>query len=91
MAEIIVVQIMGIFALMFGGITIAALWFTHSSSKNESKEALQKQKMEIYDKHFSEMVRIECPYCRTLYSADTSKCPRCGADTIKIHFPKMPE
>ena len=43
MSEIIAVQIVGIFALMFGGITIAALWFTHSSSKNESKEALQKQ------------------------------------------------
>ena len=90
MAEI-AVQIMGIFALMFGGITVAVLWFTHSSQKNKSKEALQKQKIEIYDKHFREMVRIECPYCRTLYSADMSKCPSCGAETKKIHFPKMPE
>ena len=87
----IVVQIMGIFALMFGGITVATLWFTHSSEKNKSKETLQKQKMEIYDKHFSEMVRIECPYCKTLYSANISKCPSCGADTKKILFPPMPE
>jgi hypothetical protein len=86
----IAVQVVGIFALMFGGITVSALWFTHSSEKNKSKETLQKQKMEIYDKHFSEMVRIECPYCRTLYTSNTPECPNCGAETRKILFPKMP-
>ena len=87
----IAVQIMGIFCLMFLGIVVVALWFTHSSTKIESRNELQKKKIEIYDKHFSEMVRIECPYCRTLYLSAQSECPSCGADTRKIRFPKMPE
>jgi len=59
--------ILGIFALMFIGLTIAALWFAYSSSKVLSRKELQKKKMDIIDKHFNEMVRIECPYCRTIY------------------------
>lgn len=84
-------EIVGIFAFMFVGIVVAALWFVHSSSKLENNKELQQKKMEIYDKHFTEMVRIECPYCKTLYSSDKSECPNCGADTKKIRFPRMPE
>ena len=91
MSAFIAVEIVGIFAFMFIVIVIVTLWFTHATSKVESKKELQKKKMEILDKHFSEMVRIECPYCRTLYTLDRPKCPSCGADTKKIHFPTMPE
>ena len=77
----IAVQIVSVFAVMFVGIVIATLWFAHSSSKVESKKELQEKKMEIIDKHFNEMVRLECPYCRTLYSIDRPECPNCGAET----------
>jgi len=83
--------IVGIFALMFIGITIAALWFAYSSSKVQSKKELQKKKMDIIDKHFNEMVRIECPYCRTIYTSKEPECPNCGASTQKILFPEIPE
>jgi hypothetical protein len=76
---------------MFVGIVVVVVWFTHSSSKIESQTELQKKKMEIYDKHFTEMVRIECPYCRTLYTSNAPECPNCGAETRNILFPKMPE
>ncbi len=91
MAGTLALGIVAIFALMFMGITIAALWFAHSSSKVESKKELQKKKMEIIDKHFNEMLRIECPYCRTIYTPNESECPNCRADTKKILFPEMPE
>lgn len=91
LSAIIAVEIVSVFAVMFVGIVIAVLWFSHSTSKIESKKELQKKKMEILDKHFNEMIRIECPYCRTLYSSDKSECPNCGADTKKIMFPEMPE
>jgi len=83
--------IVGIFALMFIGITIAALWFAYSSSKVQSKKELQKKKMDIIDKHFNEMVRIECPYCRTIYTSKEPECPNCRASTQKILFPEIPE
>jgi hypothetical protein len=91
LSAIIAVEIVGIFTIMFLGIVIAVLWFAHSSSKVESKKELQEKKMEVLDKHFSEMVRIECPYCKTLYSSDKSECPNCGANVKKIRFPEMPE
>jgi len=84
-------EIVAIFAFMFVGITIAALWFAYSSSKVESKKELQKRKMEIIDKHFNEMVRIECPYCRTIYTSNEPECPNCKANTQKILFPEIPE
>ena len=84
-------QIVAIFSFMFMGITIAALWFAHSSSKVESKKELKKRKMEIIDKHFSEMMRIECPYCHTIYSPNELECPNCRANTKKILFPEIPE
>jgi uncharacterized paraquat-inducible protein A len=79
----IAVEIVSVFAIMFLGIVIAVLWFSRSSSKIESKMELQKKKMEIFDKHFNEMIRVECPYCKTLYSSDKSECPNCGAETRK--------
>jgi uncharacterized paraquat-inducible protein A len=87
----IAVQIVGVFAIMFVGIVIVVLLFVHSSSKVESSRELQKKKIEVLDKHFNEMVRIECPYCKTLYSSDRSDCPNCGADTRRIKFPKISE
>jgi len=91
LAGTLALGIVAIFAFMFMGITIATLWFAHSSSKVESKKELQKKKMEIIDKHFNEMLRIECPYCRTIYTPNESECPNCRADTKKILFPEMPE
>jgi len=50
--------IVAIFALMFTGIAVAALWFTHSFSKIESRREIQKKKREVIDKNFNEMLRI---------------------------------
>jgi len=83
--------ILGIFALMFVGVTIVTLWFVYSSSKVESRKELTKRKMDIIDKHFNEMVRIECPYCRTIYTSKEPECPNCKASTQKILFPEIPE
>lgn len=91
MAATTALGIVGVFAVMFIGIVIAVLWFAHASSKVESKKDLQKRKMEIFDRHFNELLRIECPYCSTNYSPTKSDCPNCGANTQKILFPEMPE
>ena len=77
--------------MMFVGIVLVVLWFTHSSSKMVIQTELQKKKRDIYDKHFTETVQIECQYYRTLYSSNTPECPNCGAETQKILYPKMPE
>ena len=82
--------IVGIFALMFTGITIATLWFAHSSSKIQSKKELQKRKIDVIDKHYNEMLRIECPYCKTIYKPTELECPNCRANTKKILYPEMP-
>ena len=84
-------QIILIFSVMFIVITIATLWFAFSTSKLRSRKELKEKKMEIIDKHFNEMVRIECPYCRTIYTSNERECPNCRANTKKILFPEMPE
>ena len=84
-------EIMAIIALMFTGITIAALWFAHSSSKIKSRKEIQKKKIDVIDKHFNEMLRIECPYCHTIYKPTESECPNCRAKPIKLLIPEMPE
>ena len=84
-------EIVSVFAVMFIGIVVAVLWFVHASSKVKSKKEIQKKKMDIIDKHFNEMVRIECPYCRAVYSSNESECPNCGANTKKVIFPNMSE
>jgi hypothetical protein len=91
MSATVALEIVGVFAVMFVGIVVATLWFAHSHSKLQNRKELQEKKLEIYDKHFSEMVRIECPYCKTLFSSKISNCPNCGADTKKITFPDIPE
>jgi hypothetical protein len=91
LSGILALEIVAIFALMFIAITIATFWFVHSSEKIESKKELQKKKIEMIDKHFTEMVRIECPYCRTIYPSTELECPTCKANTKKIIFPEMPE
>ena len=83
--------ILAVFALMFLGITIAALWFAHSSSKIESRKEIQKRKIDVVDKHFYDMLRIECPYCKTIYRPDEPECPNCKASVKNVIFPEMPE
>ena len=90
MATSIVGEVLLIFSLMFIAITIAALWFAFSASKLKHKKELQEKKLSIIDKHFNDMVRIECPYCRTIYSANRDECPNCRANTKKVLFPEMP-
>lgn len=90
MASSIASQIILIFCLMFGAISIAGLWFAFSTSKLKHKKELQEKKMDIIDKHFSDMLRIECPYCQTIYSANSDECPNCSANTKKIIFPEIP-
>ena len=72
---------------MFIAITIATLWFALSAAKLRSKKELKEKKMDVIDKHFNEMIRIECPYCHTIYTANQQECPNCSAETKKILFP----
>ncbi len=90
MATSIAVEIILVFSTMFIVVTIAALWFAFSASKLKHKKELQEKRMSIIDKHFNELLRIECPYCRTIYSANRIECPNCKANTKKILFPEIP-
>ena len=90
MASSVAGEIILIFSAMFVIITIAAFWFTFSASKLKHKKELQEKKMDIIDKHFNAMIRIECPYCKTIYTANLNKCPNCKANTKKILFPEIP-
>ncbi len=85
------VEILAVFALMFTGITVATLWFAHSSSKMKSKQEIQERKIDVVDKHFNKMLRVECPYCRAIYKPSEPKCPNCSASIKKMLFPEMPE
>ena len=91
MSDILAFQIVTVFAIMFIGVVVATLWFTHASSKVASRKELKEKQMEIIDKHFSEMIRIECPYCKTIYQSSQPECPGCRANTKRILFPEMPE
>ncbi len=86
MAEI-AVEIVAVFALMFTGIVVAVMWFTHLTSKAESRKELEEKRMEILDKHFDEMTSIQCPYCGTTYPPNTMKCPNCGSNIRRTQFP----
>jgi len=79
-----------IFAAMSIALTIAALFFAFKTTKLKSKKELREKRMEIIDKHFNEMTRIECPYCKTLYNVNRRECPNCQAPTKKILFPEIP-
>ena len=70
-------EIILIFSAMFTIISIAAFWFVYSTSKQKHNKELQEKKMDIIDKHFNAMIRIECPYCKTIYTAQTNECPNC--------------
>jgi rubrerythrin len=74
---------------MFIAITIATLFFAFKTARLRSKKELQEERMEIIDKHFNEMIRIECPYCKTLYDVNRPECPNCKAPTKKILFPPV--
>ena len=87
----IAVQIIGVFFGLSAVIVAVVLWFTKGMQRDRSELELKKKKIEVFDKHYDKMVRVECPYCKTLYSSDRSECPHCGADTKKIFFPKIPE
>jgi hypothetical protein len=83
-------QIILIFSTMFIVITIAALWFAFSTSKIKSSQKLKEKRMQIIDKYFNEMIRIECPYCKTIYDVKKIECPNCRANTKRILFPEIP-
>jgi len=91
MSEFVAVEIVGIFLIVFLGIVITVMWFTHANTKLEQSKEIKVKKMEIIDKHFNEMVRIECPYCKSIYTLSESSCPGCGANTKNILFPDLPE
>jgi len=90
MASSIAGEIILIFSVMFTIIAIAAFWFAFSISKQKHKKELQEKKMDIMDKHFNDIIRIECPYCNTIYRANVNECPNCKANTKKILFPEIP-
>ena len=90
MASSVAGEIILIFSVMFIVVTLAAFWFAFSASKLKHKRELQEKKIDIIDRHFNEMIRIECPYCQTLYTANLNECPNCGANTKKILFPEIP-
>jgi rRNA maturation endonuclease Nob1 len=79
-----------IFSVTAIALTIVAVVFVFKTTKLKSKKELQEKRMEIIDKHFNEMIRIECPYCKTLYDVNIQECPSCGASTKKILFPEIP-
>jgi ribosomal protein L37E len=79
-----------IFAVMAIALTIVAVLFVFKTTKLKSKKELQEKRMGIIDKHFNEMTRIECPYCKTLYNVNKKECPNCRAPTKKILFPEIP-
>ncbi len=78
-----------IFAVMSIALTLAALFFVFKTNKLKSKKELQEKRMDIIDKHFGEMTRIECPYCKTLYNVNMQECPNCKSPTQKILFPEI--
>ena len=79
-----------IFAVMAIALTIVAALFVFKTTKLKSKKELQEKRMRIIDQHFNEMTRVECPYCKTLYSVNRQECPNCKASTKKILFPEIP-
>ncbi len=79
-----------IFAFTAIVLTIVAVLFVFNTTKLKSKKELQGKRMDIVDKHFNEMTRIECPYCKTLYDVSRQECSSCGAPTKKILFPDIP-
>lgn len=86
MSSEIAVQIIGVFFGLSALIVAIVLWFTKSMQKDRNKNELKKKEIDVFDKHFDEIVRVECPYCKTLYSLELSSCPKCGAETRKIRF-----
>jgi len=48
-------------------------------------------KIEVIDKHFNDMLRIECPYCLAMYKPNETECPNCGANIRELLLPEMPE
>ena len=91
LAADVAVLIVATFAVMFTAITVAVLWFTHASTKIESEKEIRKRKIDVVDKHYSELLRIECPYCGTIYTVSERECPTCKASTKKILYPVIPD
>jgi len=78
-----------IFGVMSIALTTATLFFVFKTTKLKSKKELQEKRMDIIDKHFNEMTRIECPYCKTLYNVNMQECPNCKSPTKKVLFPEI--
>ncbi len=88
---VVAFEIVAVFLLSFAVIVALVLWFTRRMAKDRETLEVKKRQLEIYDKHFDEIVRVECPYCKTLYAMERETCPNCGAETKNIRMPKMPE
>ncbi len=91
MSGFVAFEIVAVFLFSFAVIVAVVLGFTRRMAKDKQVLEVKKRQLEIYDKHFGEMVRVECPYCKTLYAMDRETCPNCGAETKNIQVPKMPE
>ena len=78
-----------IFSVMSIALTIVAVLFVFKTTKLKSKKELQEKRMALIDRHFNEMTRIECPYCKTLYEVNRPECPNCKSPTKKILFPEI--
>jgi hypothetical protein len=87
----IAIQIIGIFFGLFAVIVAVVLWFTKGMAKDRNVLEIKKKKIDVIDKHFNEMVRVECPYCKTIYKTGEPSCPGCGANTKNILLPELPE
>jgi hypothetical protein len=87
----IAVQIIAVFFGLFTVIVAIVLWYTRGIQRDRNVLEVKKKQIAIIDNHFNEFVRVECLYCKTLYPADRTVCPNCGAETKKIMYPKIPE
>lgn len=87
----IAVQIIAVFFSLSAVIVAIVLWFTRGIQRDRNVLEVKKKQIDVIDNHFDEVVRVECQYCKTLYSVDRTSCPNCGAETKKIMLPKIPE
>jgi hypothetical protein len=83
-------EIVLIFSVMFTIISVGAFGLLTLLLSKSIKKSCKKKRMYIIDKHFKSMIRIECPYCKTIYKANRDECPNCKANTKKILFPEIP-
>ncbi|MCX6653870.1 MAG: hypothetical protein NTY03_01980, partial [Candidatus Bathyarchaeota archaeon] len=57
----IAIQIIGVFFGIFALIVVVVLYFTRGMAKERNISEIKKKQIDVIDKHFNEMTRIECP------------------------------